>query len=161
MSSSQYSKLSELWFSARPIILIGMLIAFSLYTNEAIIQYRMNEYNRAMETLSQTYNSSHALNMLARFELIKQRQNQPEEDETALELTMQSLASGKLLVTEAKPEGIKSKVIGAAINTVGFILGKKKAVTAVPNAVQHDLEAAYFFERSRKYDKAIDIYSKG
>ncbi len=159
--SSQYSKFSELWFSTRPIILILMLIGFSLYTNEAIIQYRMNEYNRAMETLSQTYNSSHALNMLARFELIKQRQNQPEEDETALELKMQSLASGKLLVTEAKPEGIKSKVIGAAIGAVGFVLGKKRAATAVPNVVQRDLEAAYFFERSRKYDKAIEIYSKG
>ena len=51
-SQSQYSKLSEFWLSARPIILILLLIAFSLYTNEAIIQYRMNEYNRAMETLS-------------------------------------------------------------------------------------------------------------
>ena len=159
--SSQFSKLSEFWFSTRPIILILALIAFSLYTNEAIIQYRMNEYNRAMETLSQTYNSSHALNMLARFELIKQRQNQPEEDETAMELKMQSLASGKLLVTEAKQEGVKSKVIGAAIGAVGFVLGKKKAAASVPNAVQHDLEAAYFFERSRKYDKAIEIYSKG
>jgi hypothetical protein len=116
--SSQFSKLSEFWFSTRPIILILALIAFSLYTNEAIIQYRMNEYNRAMETLSQTYNSSHALNMLARFELIKQRQNQPEEDETAMELKMQSLASGKLLVTEAKQEGLKSRVIGAAIGGV-------------------------------------------
>lgn len=161
MGSSQYSKISELWFSTRPIILILLLIAFSLYTNEAIIQYRMNEYNRAMETLSQTYNSSHALNMLARFELIKQRQNQPEEDETAMELKMQTLASGKLLVTEAKPEGLKSKVIGAAIGAVGFVLGKKKAAASVPNAVQHDLEAAYFFERSRKYDKAIEIYTRG
>jgi TonB family protein len=31
----------------------------------------------------------------------------------------------------------------------------------VPNVVQRELEAAYFFERSRKYDKAIDIYTKG
>jgi TonB family protein len=159
--NSQFSALSNLWHSYRPVVLIAMLILFSLYTNEAIIQYRMNEYNRAMETLSQTYNSSHALNMLARFELIKQRQTQPEEDETALELKMQSLASGKLLVTEVRQEGLKSKVIGAAIGAVGFVLGKKKAKASVPNVVQRELEAAYFFERSRKYDKAIDIYTKG
>ncbi|MDB5102522.1 MAG: hypothetical protein JWP91_211 [Fibrobacteres bacterium] len=159
--NSQFSSISNLWFSYRPVILIVALILFSLYTNEAIIQYRMNEYNRAMETLSQTSNSSHALNMLARFELIKQRQSQPEEDETALELKMQSLASGKLLVTENRQEGIKSKVIGVAIGAVGFVLGKKKAKMAVPSMVQQDLEAAYFFERSRKYDKAIEIYSKG
>jgi TonB family protein len=158
---SQFSKISDLWFAYRPVVLIAALILFSLYTNEAIIQYRMNEYNRAMETLSQTYNSSHALNMLARFELIKQRAAQPEEDETALELKMQSLASGKLLTEETKPEGIKSKVIGAAIGTVGWILGKKRAKAGVPNVVQRDLEAAYYFERSRKYDKAIEIYSKG
>lgn len=159
--NSQFSALSNLWHSYSPVVLIAMLILFSLYTNEAIIQYRMNEYNRAMEALSQTYNSSHALNMLARFELIKQRQTQPEEDETALELRMQSLASGKLLVPEARQEGLKSKVIGAAIRAVGFLLGKKKAKAGVNNVVQRELEAAYFFERSRKYDKAIEIYSKG
>lgn len=158
---SQFSALSNLWHSSRPVVLIAALILFSLYTNEAIIQYRMNEYNRAMETLSQTYNSSHALNMLARFELIKQRQTQPEEDETALELRMQSLASGKLLVSETEQEGIKSKVIGAFIGAVGFVLGKKRAKVGVPNVVQRELEAAYFFERSRKYDKAIEIYTKG
>lgn len=158
---SQFGFLSELWHNYRPIVLIIALIAFSLYTNEAIIQFRMDEYNRAMETLSQTSNSSHALNMLARFQLIKQRQAQPEEDETALELKMQSLASGKLLVTEKGETSFKSKVIGAAIGVVGFILGKKRAKLDVPNAVQQDLEAAYFFERSRKYDKAIEIYAKG
>jgi hypothetical protein len=81
-----------MWFSVRPVILIGLLILFSLYANDAIIQYRMDEYNRAMETLSQSYNSSHALNMLARFELINKRRNQPEEDDAAMEMRMQSLA---------------------------------------------------------------------
>lgn len=161
MSDSQYSRLSELWFSVRPILLIGILVLFSLYSNEAIIQYRMDEYNRAMETLSQTYNSSHALNMLARFELINQRRNQPEADDAAMEMRMQSLASGKLLVGDtAKREGLQSKIIGAAIHAVGFILGKQRAAAAVPQMVQRDLEAAYFFERSRKYDKAIAIYSE-
>jgi len=163
MSSSdpRYSGLSEFWFSVRPILLIGILVLFSLYANEAIIQYRMDEYNRAMETLSQSYNSSHALNMLARFELINRRRNQPEADDAAMEMKMQSLASGRLLVDDgAKKESLQSKVIGAAIGAIGFILGKKKAATAVPKMVQADLEAAYFFERSRKYDKAIAIYTK-
>lgn len=160
-SSAGFGNLSEFWFHAKPIILIGCLILFSLYTNEAIIQYRMDEYNRAMETLSQTYNSSHALNMLARFELIKKRQNMPDEDETGLELKLQSLASGKLLVTDAHEASIKSKIIGAAINGVGFILGKKKSKADVPNKVMNNLEVAYFYERSRKYDKAIEIYAKG
>ncbi|MEO7424902.1 MAG: TonB family protein [Fibrobacteria bacterium] len=158
---SQFGILSELWHSSSPIVLIIALILCSLYTNDAIIQYRMDEYNRAMETLSQTSNSSHALNMLARFELIKQRQSQPEEDETALEMRMQSLASGTLLVAEARETGIKSRVIGAAIGAIGFILGKKRAKADVPKRVQQELEAAYFFERSRKYDKAIEIYTKG
>ncbi|MEO6097014.1 MAG: AgmX/PglI C-terminal domain-containing protein [Fibrobacteria bacterium] len=160
-SLSQFSALSNLWHSYRPAILIVVLILFSLYTNDAIIQYRMDEYNRAMETLSQSSNSSHALNMLARFELIRQRQSQPEEDETALELKMQTLASGKLLLVEDRQAGLKSRIIGAAIGAVGFILGKKKAKLAMPNLVQRDLEAAYYFERSRKYDKAIEIYTKG
>src|SRR3954462_14504983 len=105
--SREFSTLSDLWFSLRPVILIIALIGFSLYTNEAIIQYRMDEYNKTMETLSQSYNSSHALNMLARFDLIKKRQNMPEEDETALELKLQTLASGNLLGAEAKPASFK------------------------------------------------------
>src|SRR5690606_11515396 len=91
--SNPFTFLGNLWFSYRPVLLIVVLVLFSLYTNEAIIHYRMDEYNRAMETLSQTSNSSHALNLLARFELIKQRQNMPDEDETALELRLQSLAA--------------------------------------------------------------------
>jgi TonB family protein len=159
-SDSQYSSLSEFWFSIRPILLIAVLVLFSLYSNEAIIQYRMDEYNRAMETLSQTYNSSHALNMLARFELINQRRNQPEADDAAMEMRMQSLASSRLLVDGGpKKEDFQSKLIGAAIRAMGFILGKQKAAAAVPKMVQADLEAAYFFERSRKYDKAIAIYT--
>ncbi len=160
MTSPQFSRLSEFWFSVRPVILIGLLILFSLYANDAIIQYRMDEYNRAMETLSQSYNSSHALNMLARFELINKRRNQPEEDDAAMEMRMQSLASGKLLADDGKREDLKSRIIGAAIGAVGFILGKKKTAATVPKLVQRDLEAAYFFERSRKYDKAIAIYSE-
>ncbi len=159
--SDKVRGLSEFWFHAKPIVLIVALILFSLYTNEAIIQYRMAEYNRAMETLSQSYNSSHALNMLARFELIKQRQNSPEEDETALELKMQSLGSGKLIAVQQPPASIKSKVIGAVISGVGFILGKKKTKADVPSRITDNLEAAYFFERSRKYDKAIEIYARG
>src|SRR3954469_15967666 len=125
-TDSQYSSLSEFWFSVRPILLIAILVLFSLYANEAIIQYRMDEYNRAMETLSQTYNSSHALNMLARFELINQRRNQPEADDAAMEMRMQSLASGHLLVDGGpKKENLQTKVIAAAIGAVEFILGKK------------------------------------
>lgn len=165
MSSSNgfnpFKSLGNLWFSYRPILLIAALVLFSLYTNEAIIHYRMDEYNRAMETLSQTSNSSHALNMLARFELIKQRRNQPEVDETSLELRLQSLAAGKLIVSGAGESSLKSKVIGAVIRGVGFILGKKKAKAEMPPVVMRDLEVAYFYERSRKYDKAIEIYTKG
>ena len=159
---NKFGNLSEFWFHSKPVIFILSLILFSLYTNDAVIQYRMDEYNRAMEALSQTYNSSHALNMLARFELIKKRQNQTEEeDETGLELKLQALASNKLIVTATKEFNLKSKVIGNIINGVGFILGKKRSKADVPNKVMANLEVAYFYERSRKYDKAIDIYSKG
>ncbi len=160
-NSAGIGGLSEFWFHSKPVLLIVLLILFSLYTNEAVIQFRMNEYNRAMESLSQTYNSSHALNMLARFELIKKRQNMPEEDETALELKLQSLNSGKLLVEEKQESSVKNKVIGAVIQGVGFVLGKKRSHIEVPNVVAKDLEVAYFYERSRKYDRAIEIYTQG
>ena len=162
MSTSPiHGPISNLWFSTRPILLIMALIGFSLYTNDAIIQYRMEEYNRAMESLSQSYNSSHALNMLARFDLIKKRQSLPEEDETALELKLQSLSSGKLLQQSAPEASLQSRAIELAIGMVEFVLGKRKRKAGVPPVVMHELEVAYFYERSRKYEKAIDVYTKG
>jgi TonB family protein len=157
--------LSNLWFHSRPVILIALLISFSLYTNEAVIKFRMDEYNTAMEALSQSYNSSHALNMLARFELIKKRQSQPEEggdeDETELEMKMQSLTTGKLLAGEAKREGLQTRIIAMVIRGVGAILGRQRSRTEVSGVVIQDLEVAYFYERSRKYEKAIGVYGKG
>jgi TonB family protein len=99
--------------------------------------------------------------MLARFELINQRRNQPEDDDAGMEMKMQSLASGQLLVDNGpKKETLQYKIIGTLIRAMGFILGKQKTAASVPKMVQQDLEAAYFFERSRKYDKAIGIYGK-
>ena len=158
----QYGALSEMWFSSRPVILILGLILFSLYTNDAIIDYRMDEYNRSMEALSRNYNSGHALNMLARFELIKQRQNLAEEaDETALELKLQSLASGKLIESKVREKSTQTKAIEMVIHGVGFILGKERARVDVPVGMAQELEVAYFYERSRKYDKAIGVYTLG
>lgn len=157
-----FGALSNLWFSARPILLIGALILFSLYANDAIIDYRMEEYNKSMEALSQSYNSGHALNMLARFELIKQRQNIAEEaDETALEMKLQSLASQKLIERKAVEKTLQTKAIEMVIRGMGAVLGKKRVVTEVPSGLAQELEVAYFYERSRKYDKAIQVYSRG
>lgn len=157
-----YSSFSNLWFSSRPVILIVGLILFSLYTNDAIIDYRMDEYNRSMEALSRNYNSGHALNMLARFELIKQRQNlQEEADETALELKLQSLASGKLIEGKVREKSVQTKTIEMVIHGVGFLLGKQRAEVEVSTGMAQELEVAYFYERSRKYDKAIGVYTRG
>jgi TonB family protein len=160
-SGRGYGSLSELWFSARPVILIAALILFSLYANDAIIEYRMEEYNRSMEALSQSYNSGHALNMLARFELIKQRQNVAEEgDETALELKLQSLASRKLIERKAGEKSLQTKAIELVIRGMGVLLGKKRVLAEVPGGLAQELEVAYFYERSRKYDKAIGVYTR-
>lgn len=160
--SRSYGRISDLWFSSRPILLIAALIAFSLYSNDAIIEYRMKEYNRSMEALSQSYNSGHALNMLARFELIKQRQNiQEEDDETALEMKLQSLASQKLINRQTEEKGMQTRAIEMVIRGMGFVLGKKKVETEVSPGLAQEMEVAYFYERSRKYDKAMGVYSKG
>ena len=161
-SPRAFGRLSELWFSARPLLLIAGLILFSLYANDAIIDYRMEQYNRSMEALSQSYNSGHAINMLARFELIKQRQNiQEEADETALEMRLQGLASSKLLERKPEEKSLQTRAIAMVIRGMGFLLGKRSAEAEVPAGLARDLEVAYFYERSRKYDKAIGVYTRG
>lgn len=111
-----------------------------------------------MVALSQNYNSNHSLNMLARFELIKKRQAAPEDDESGLEVRLQSLATQQLITNQVPIQSFSSKLIQTLIGGVEFILGKKKVKIDLPPDMLKELEVAYFYERARKYEKAIEVY---
>lgn len=152
---------SNFWYTVRPLLLIFLLMWGSFRVNEAVIRFRMDEFNRAMVSISQRYNSSHSLNMLARFELIRKRQEMKEEaDEAALEMRLQSLSNRSLLDTTAKaPPGLQEKALRLVIRGVRWVLGKPPISYEVPKSARGDIELAYVYERSRKYEAAIRIYA--
>jgi tetratricopeptide (TPR) repeat protein len=163
MSVRRLNAFSEFYFTARPALLIGILVFFSLWTNQAVIDFRMKEMARAMAALSRSYNGTSALNMLARYEMIRQRGSLPEEAETALELRLQALANSpppKQDIHVDQGPHIQEKIITVLLRGMRFILGKKERVYDVPEATRRDLELGYFYERGRKYNQAVSIYSR-
>jgi len=154
---------SEFIQTARPVVLIAVLISFSLWTNQAVIDFRMKEMGRAMAALSRSYNNTSALNMLARYEMIRQRGTLPEDKETALELRLQAMAKApadSVRVEPNQPLRFQERVITWLIQGVRFILGKKERVYDIPEATRRDLELGYFYERGRKYVQAVQVYSR-
>lgn len=163
MSNQRHNAASEFFYAARPVVLIAALLFFSVWTNQAVIDFRMQEMQRAMADLSRSYNSTSALNMLARYEMIRQRGNLPEEEETALELRLKSMANepqAKAKVDTVRAPTWQEKGLHLMIRAVRFLLGKKERVYEIATETRRDLELAYFYERARKYQPAIAIYTK-
>ncbi len=161
MQQKQVGSLANFWFTLRPLLLIGLFIFLSIYTNEVVIDYRMREFNRAMETLSQKYNASHTLSMLARFDLIRHRKDLPDEDEAALELKMRALSATAWVDTaSASQHALGDRVVGAVIGAVNFLLGKHQTLRPVSVRTRKDLEVGFVYEQARKYDQAIRVYTR-
>jgi TonB family protein len=163
MNMRRQNGASEFFHAIRPFVLIAVLLFFSIWTNQAVIDFRMQEMQRSMADLSRSYNSTSALNMLARYEMIRQRGNMPEEDETALELRLKAMASepqGKTSADSLRQPTWQEKGIAYLIKAVRFLLGKKERVYEIATETRRDLELAYFYERARKYQPAIAIYTK-
>lgn len=122
----------------------------------------MKEMARAMAALSQSYNNTSALSMLARYEMIRQRGSMPEEDETALELRLQAMVNApqaKGQVESAQTPTLQEKVIIWLLKGVRLILGKSEHIYDIPDGTRRDLELGYYYERARKYTQAVGIYS--
>ncbi len=158
-SSSQVGRLANFWYIIQPFVFILILLFLSLYTNDAIIRYRMLEYDRGMEELSRNQNHNHSLTMLARFEMIEQRTDLPDVDESLLEMKLQAFSTD-YLVGEERIESLQHIVIGKVINFVRWLLGKENRIIHLPQASIRELELAYAYERGRKYEQALEIYER-
>ncbi len=150
-----------MWYTLRPILVVGLFLCLSIFLNEAVIQYRFQQFNVAMDQLSRSSNNNHSLNILARLHLIQERMHEESDAQTAFEVKLQALSSGALTEDGFNKQSLAKKTIGLAINGLQFALGKEnQAIHLSDTLTRKELEIAYFFERSRKYDRAAKIYQK-
>jgi len=116
---------AEFFYTVNPILLIIMFVLFSLYVNNVIIKYRLKELDHALLLISDRENSGHAMNMLARFHLIKSRLDKKEIDSDLNEEVKLHILSGKDIFHSDKLElNVVDNAVLKLVSVVRFLLGK-------------------------------------
>ncbi len=146
-----------------PFVLVLVLIASSLVFNYTLIDVRLDDLNFLLFSAAQSQDENRSLGMLARFELVRRRmeRGQDQQNDYVLEGRVQAvLASG---LDEAKVSSRGRYLKGPArfaLNAIRLFMGKDlRHQETETNKEDKVIEAAYFWERNRHYDKASAVYA--
>ncbi|MBN1129369.1 MAG: TonB family protein [Chitinispirillaceae bacterium] len=145
----------------RAILVLLFLGATVLY-NYGLIDIRFDEIRYLLGTISSQEEASSTFGIVAKYELIKRRMVDGEDNISNFELEarIQALTSG-----ENEPRGKGGwnyraylTPIRYAVNGVRLLLGKKIINPKEDDKIFNVLEIGYFWERNRKYHEALKIY---
>ncbi len=150
----------EFFYTLNPLLLLAAFILLSLYMNETVIKFRLQEFDSGLKELSEKEALSHSVNILARFEMIKERLNNPNADETELkrEVKFHAITSNDLVSGSSFSFSPSEKLVIHLINGLRIMMGKKISQFGMSGNSEKSLEVAYFYERNRNYKKAIAEY---
>jgi len=160
MNQDRTDYIYNLFYTINPILFLTAFVLFSLYVKEIVIRFRMQEFDLGLSALSSKENVNHSSNILASLKMLKDRRNNPVNQETDLrdEIKYHTIASDEIV----SPMNIKfnsaDKMVIQMIQGLRTLLGKDVKVFYQSNQGQQKIEEAYFYERARKYNTAIKIY---
>lgn len=162
MKQVKANYLYDLFYTLNPILFLTAFVLFSLYVNEIVIRFRLQEFDLGLRALSNKENVNHSSNILARIKLITDRINNPEQEEINLrdEIKYHTIAADEITSPMNIQFNPADKIVIQMIQGLRYILGKKVQVFYSSEGNQKKIEEAYFYERSRKYHTAIKIYTE-
>jgi TonB family protein len=140
------------------VLFIGGIVLY----NFGLIDVRFEEIRYLLGSLAAQEEASNTFGIVAKYELIKRRMTQGEDNISnyELEARIQSLTSGS--PTKAQGASWNAKLYRAPIrfivNATRFLLGKKIISPKEDDQIINVLEIGYFWERNRKYNEALKIY---
>jgi len=144
-------------------LLVLLVLAGSLVFNYTLIDVRLDDLNFLLYKAAQAQDENRSLGMLARFELIRRRMERgaDKSDDYELEGRVQAvLASGQSEEPISNRRQFLKGPARFALNIIRVCMGKDirrlETETAKEDKV---IEAAYFWERNRHYDKASAVYA--
>jgi TonB family protein len=144
----------------------AILVMAALITlfNIGIIDVRLNEMSYLLGTIAAREDASKTLGIVAKYELIKQRMLNGEDNISSYELEakIQALTSGDTFEKQ-QTKGWRDMVlvpVRSVTNAIRLMMGKQIISPNEDNNTFKVIEIGYFWERNRKYRDAIKIYDE-
>jgi len=138
--------------------LVGAIIFF----NNVNIQIRMKEIKIFLQNSNKSDNNIDHIGLVMKYRLNRQLYDNriSTEKSNLVEMRVNAILSGRK--TERVVEQEKYKLVSIpvlyAINLIRYTIGLDPIKNVKDNKSGIDLEVAYYYERNRKYEKAIELY---
>lgn len=153
----------KFWKQKALIVGIIVFVLFSLWFNQYVIELRLNEANYLLTEAAIDEFSSKKFNILAKYELIKRRIEQGEDDLQSYEIEGQihavtSIDTLSLNLSESQVELPSWHPVKLLFSTIRFLLGKESSQYQTAQRHLDALERGYMLERDRQFDDAVAVY---
>lgn len=147
------------------VSIVAILVIVSLLFNNAVIRIRLQEADYYLYKVALNQFAQNTFIISSKYNMIKSRieKGGKTTENYNLEGLIQSVLSEDDLNLQASTYKPLSKYhpVFIILKSLRLILGKEPMIqTEKRDILNHDLEVAYFFERSRYYHKAIKIYDR-
>ena len=140
------------------LLFIGVVVLY----NFGLIDIRFEEIRYLLGNIESQDEASNTLGIVAKYELIKRRMTEGEDNVSSFELEarIQALTSGDQVNTKKNTWNYKvyRVPIRYMVNGVRLMLGKKLINPKEDDKIYSVLEIGYFWERNRKFHEALKIY---
>ncbi|MFH0918934.1 MAG: AgmX/PglI C-terminal domain-containing protein [Fibrobacterota bacterium] len=146
-----------------PVLFVLFIIAFSVFFNMSVIDIRFQELDKTLYRIAHQQDLNKSLNMLAKYSIIKRRMERGYEDSAdyAVESKVMAVIASDFLKDE--PRNLSAwnylnPIVRIGMNLLRVIMGKSQMAETEKIKDNQELEVAYFYERNRRYDKALSMY---
>jgi tetratricopeptide (TPR) repeat protein len=151
------------------LLLVGVFIVFLLLMNSALLRYRQDEIMYNLDILSQEINDDKSFGLIGRYQLVKKRLAHGGEnasdliDEVRLQQMLQTMESENPV--KGKKEWnvlniLADPAVRYYIRGLSYLQGKESPADIYHTYRNPLLELSYFFERNRKWNKALLVMGK-
>jgi TonB family protein len=144
------------------VILFVLFLGVTVLYNFGLIDIRFEEIRYLLGKIDSQEEASNTFGILAKYELIKRRMIEGEDNISNFELEarIQALTSDDQSSAKKRTFNYRIYLIPMryVVNGVRLMLGKKIINPKEDDRIYHVLEIGYFWERNRKYHEALKIY---
>jgi TonB family protein len=141
---------------------IALLVGATVLYNMGLIDIRFEEIRYLLGSIASQEETSNTFGIVAKYELIKRRMTQGEDNASnyELEARIQALTSSETNVQKKSDWNLRfyKAPIRFVVNATRLLLGKNIINPREDDKIINVLEIGYFWERNRKFNEAIKIY---
>jgi TonB family protein len=146
-----------------PVLVVLAILLVSVFFNMSVIDIRFQELDKTLYRIAHQQDINKSLNMLAKYSIIKRRMERGYEDSAdySVESKVMAVIASEFLKDDPRKLSAWNyfnPVVRISINVLRLLMGKAQIAETENIKDNQELEVAYFYERNRRYDKALSMY---